>query len=212
MFELFGAIFGGVFLASRVSRDKNDARETRRLIEANKRLNEDFASTTTDENLELLICKMLDDPDRYEEVWEKLKRVFSEIPAYRDLPGLLYFPKETHSCEYSMTLRILMAKEGKIPKQEAILTEGQTMFLPSQVLEHSKQMRKMFKYIMLWVEKELQKHGVPVCLVVVIAPDNDAYKQKLVPSGKELRWDEYKDPTTLGEPIDDIWGYKWRLR
>lgn len=212
MFELFGALFGGAFLASRVSQDKNDAREVSQLIAANKKTNEDFASIATDENLEFSIRKTLDDPEQYESVWEKLKVVFADVSACHDLAGFLYFPQKTHSCEYAMALRILMAKEGKIPKQEAFLTGEQTMFLPSQVLEHSKQMRKRFKHLMLWVEKELQSHGIPVSLVVVVAPDKEAYQQKLVPSGKELLWCEYKDPTESDEPTDDIWGYKWKLQ
>lgn len=213
MFELFGALFGGTYLASKVCRDKEVAREVERLIDADKKLNEYFASIATDENLELSIRKILDDPSQYERVWEDIRDVFAVVPLCDDLTSIVYFPEETHSYEYSMVLRILMAKNGKIPKLEARLTGEQTMFLPPQVLERSKQMRKKFKQLMPWIEKELQNHGVPVRLVIVVAPDADAYQQKLVPRGKEIYCDEYKDQTIYGEqPTDNIWGYRWKLK
>lgn len=169
-----------------------------------------------DEKLELSVRENLRDPNKHDEIIKELNEVFSQLPSCSSLDAFLFYPEKKYSIEYSMALRILMAKRGKIPDGECWCngSHSGTMFLPPQTSERSRQLRKCFKELMSWVETELQKHGLPVRLAVIVSPaEYDPKFSTFCQTGREFYWDEYKK--TLDCPnasTDSIRGFIWKLK
>ena len=182
--------------------------EAEKQKEQKKQWEETFRRIAIDGDLEILVNEELNDPRKREEVWGKLQPIFAQIPSCKDIQ-MFPDPRRRSDVERDMARRILMALKGKVPQSETWNFSGANIYLPSQVTADERLKRKQFKDMMQWVETELQRHGLPVRLIVVVGyqenkDGNIRWKEK------EIYWDDYDDPTEYGKLTDNVHGFKWR--
>ena len=204
-------IFGlfAIFVAFMAWREgKNGVRSedilNQRIDERRKVIREKY----TDREMEQLLKERLDYPEQYDSVQKELREIFDQIPLCKNME----FDHKSHRgntmCN-EMALRLLMARRGKMMYFEVINSAyGMVLHqirLPEETSEYLRYMRKRFKHLFLWVEEELQRHGVPACLYLEYVDEESSVRRKTA------RAKDYVDPTDSGALFDNIIYYYWRV-
>lgn len=208
MASLIIAIIMIVFVAIKWSEKKSYERRAMYNVMIAESTLQSVRKHYTDRNLEESIRESLRSYKDREIVKAELREICDQIPECREFT-LDYFPRKGNEACSKMALRLLMAHRGKMLVDETeCIAYGSSCFppigLPSQVDAADRYKRKMCKYLLLWTEKELNSHGIPLRLYLEHTT-NGYGKNKIVP----VR--EYNDPTENGEIFDSIFGYRWSI-
>lgn len=169
-----------------------------------------FQEQYANENVELTIKEKLSHLYTYSnEIWGELEPVFKNLSFCRNLT-VDYIRNLQSPGEVDMIKRMLLAKRGLLPMEDArcVISHYDCINLPAQATQDSRNMRRIFKYVMTWCEQELQSHGVPVSLVAsIISPASRSRLQKM-----NVLWREYRDPVNTGMLCDDICELHWEYQ
>lgn len=209
MASLIIAIIMIVFVAIKWSEKKSYERRARydtMMVESNVR---SIKKHYTDRALEETLKESLRSVKDWDVVKAELREICDQIPECREFT-LDHFPRKGNKACSEMALRLLMAHRGKMLTEEAECIAYESacfppIGLPSQVDASDRYKRKMCKYLILWTEKELNKHGIPARLYLEHTTNSYNGRNDVIPAR------EYIDPTENGEVFDHIFGYRWRF-
>lgn len=207
LIALFLICFIVIKWAEKDSYDKHLKNETRFMEEKAR-----YVETTyTDRELEQVIREALDNPKYYNDIQTELRGIFNQIPVckgmrfdHRSLGG------KNNMCS-KMALRLLLAHRGKMVRGEGIETDygmkenhiGIT--IPDQLSEHHRAMRRQFRHMLIWIEAELQRHGVPAELYL-------NYGNRAVTNERMVvRAKDYECPTDHGAMFDEVSYHYWKI-
>lgn len=164
MFDLFLALFGGAYYATKIRSEKRAHKK----IEQNRKertdsATEDFNHWVTlmvDEDLEYRIPLML--KQNPELTFSKIADDVNQIgiyPQVKSYDELLYAIRNSEfklKDEEKNIIRMLLAKEGKLMKDDAWFS-----FLSPEIWDYTEKQRWIRHHkFMKWLDKELQSHGV----------------------------------------------------
>lgn len=171
-----------------------------------------FISTTyTDRELEQAIREALDNPRYNRDIQEELRGIFNHIPVCR---GMNFNHRsmggKNNMCS-EMAVRLLLAHRGKMMCGEAIdsvygmRNNRMGIVLPDQLSEYHRLMRRQFRHMLLWVEAELQRHGVPAELYLNHG-NRAVTNERMV-----VRAKDYECPTDYGAMFDEVSYHYWKV-
>ena len=171
-----------------------------------------FISTTyTDRELEQVIREALDNPRYNRDIQEELRGIFNQIPVCR---GMNFNHRsmggKNNMCS-EMAVRLLLAHRGKMMCGEAIdsiygmRNNRMGIVLPDQLSEYHRLMRRRFRHMLLWVEAELQRHGVPAELYLNHG-NRAVTNERMV-----VRAKDYECPTDYGAMFDEVSYHYWKV-
>lgn len=171
-----------------------------------------FISTTyTDRELEQVIREALDNPRYNRDIQEELRGIFNHIPVCR---GMNFNHRsmggKNNMCS-EMAVRLLLAHRGKMMCGEAIdsvygmRNNRMGIVLPNQLSEYHRLMRRRFRHMLLWVEAELQRHGVPAELYLNHG-NRAVTNERMV-----VRAKDYECPTDYGAMFDEVSYHYWKV-
>ena len=179
MFDLFLALFGGAYYAARIGSEKSEHKQMSRLsderIRQRKTNFDNWISTMVDEELEYNISKKL--KCRPEEVFAEIVDDINELDLYqKSISSYSDFLSEAHNSgfyfmwEDKIPIRMLMAKRGKLLKDDAWFS------FRSPGIWNYEEKQKWIRHhkFMLWLDRELQSHGVEPMQFVAGAALSDA--------------------------------------
>lgn len=179
----------------------------KRSVEEDRIRQEEFRAICVDNKTEMLISERLNTASEADGVWLELKEIFDQIPTCSDIQrnqfDLINGVEKEY--EYEMALRLLMGKHGLVPFLESSISSlTWNIYLPPQATAEDRKRRKQFKHMMLWLEKEMQRHGKPVRLIIQTLTDD--WRENM-----PYTTEEYRDPTNDGNLLDNIYCYTWDL-
>ena len=171
-----------------------------------------FISTTyTDRELEQVIREALDNPRYNRDIQEELRGIFNHIPVCR---GMNFNHRsmggKNNMCS-EMAVRLLLAHRGKMLCGAAIdsvygmRNNRMGIVLPDQLSEYHRLMRRRFRHMLLWVEAELQRHGVPAELYLNHG-NRAVTNERMV-----VRAKDYECPTDYGAMFDEVSYHYWKV-
>ncbi len=163
MFEIFIALFGGLYYGTKILGEKSA--HNRIEAERNKKLNDLQA------DYERWCAEMTDDDlraDLYDGLQKKPESLFRvivndinslglypQISTYTDFLVAIYKSEFKSQWEYNIPIDMLMAKRGKIQSIHTL----SAIWSPETLGKSDKERWKRHHKFMLWLDKELQKHG-----------------------------------------------------
>lgn len=163
MFELFIALFGGLYYGTKILGEKSA--HNRIEAERNKRFSDMEAdykrwrAEMTDEDLHVDLHDGLQkNPEAlFSEIVDDVNSLglYPHISTYTDFFAAIYKSEFTSDWEYKIPIDMLMAKHGKIQSIHAI----SAIWSPGTLGQSGKEKWKRHHKFMLWLDKELQKHG-----------------------------------------------------
>ena len=164
MFELFIALFGGLYYAIRTGSEKSAhkqiSRATNEEIKQKSLKFDNWISTMVDEELEYNLNKKLkDNPEElFAEIVSDINSLglYPQVNSYNEFCGEVYRAEFKGKWEYSIPLRMLMAKRGKLLRHDAWFS------FPSPGVWDYAEKQKWIRHhkFMIWLDRELQSHGV----------------------------------------------------
>ena len=148
MFELFLALFGGMYYAARIHNEKSNSKK---VDERNQKLINEL-----NEDMHCWIRKVVDEKAEYE-------MQNADNKTIQDMQSRIMNEATVTSVTSEMILMGLLAQQGKIPKgiaESGIRSRG--------VWDYAEKLRwKEQRRFMLWYDKELRKHGITEPLLFV---------------------------------------------
>lgn len=147
MFEIFGALFGGIFLSGKISSDNRKLKEIRKTFEKRAQRRQEWLSLVVDTEYENKLSYYLSNPNNIEQVKGEINNFCKELPSFE-------YIAYTNDGRFSKNvLRMLMAKQGKLPLSDAI---GSIQGPPSYNYQYQVK-RKAFDEFMAWIDCELKE-------------------------------------------------------
>lgn len=152
----------------------------------------------TDYETEKLTEEKLLDSKKFREVSEELFALVDQIPGCE---GFRFY--HWQKPWYKMCIRLLLAKEGKMIIFEAdgmaYHPGGHVVSIPHNHSQESRKDRKMMKKMLLFMEEELQSHGVPIVMKYRVVDPPPPFGEERYVVAKE-----YDDPTDRGKEFDGL--------
>ena len=148
MFEIFGALFGGMFLSGKISSDNRKLKEIRKTFERRAQRRQEWLSSVIDTEYESRLSYYISNPNNAEQVMGEVNKFCEELPSFCNIAY-------TNDGKFSKNvLRMLMVKQGKLPLSDAI---GSIQAPPSYNFQYQIK-RKSFDEFMSWIDHELQRN------------------------------------------------------
>ena len=195
MFELFIALFGGLYYAIRIGSEKSAHKQISRENDMRRsNMSEDYdrwVAAMMDKKLEYYFeGELLNNPSP---LFETIKFEINNLGIFKPVNNYFEFKSQcTQGWEKLIPLRMLMAKQGKLRGDDAYCTTNspRPYGYSGQVEWH-----RHHKF-MMWLDKELQSHGVEQMYFIEIAKHHEA---------------RYGGGEILANVIEPVWGkYFWR--
>lgn len=159
MFDLFLALFGGAYYASKIGSEKSAHKMISRESDIKiNNMNKDFkgwVSSMVDKKLEYYFeGELLNNPSP---LFETIKSEINDLGIFKPVDSYFEFKSQcAQGWEKIVPLRMLMAKQGKLRGGDAYCAPNSPIpyGYPGQM-----EWRRHHKF-MMWLDKELQSHGV----------------------------------------------------
>lgn len=164
MFDLFLALFGGAYYASKIGNEKiahKRASDKHDIIINNAKIDFDnWISNVVDEELEYNLGKELKtNPEVcFQKIIDDVNELglYPHINSYNELRSAINTSEFGAQWEYKIPMRMLMAKSGKILKNDAWFS-----ITSPRLFDYAEKQRWIRHHkFMTWIDKELQSHGI----------------------------------------------------
>lgn len=180
MFELFMALFGGLFWGGKLANDKIETQNARKTYEKNaisdSQRKNIWLSKVTDKKLEEEIELLIYDTTNYNKIWDEISETYKEMPWRRDKQFVcltptdveLHYGRGTYTkkereniVDYDTTevKRILMANHGKLLYNDAFYGINQYEYSGYPQATARKLCQDEVNFI-IWITNKLRKSGV----------------------------------------------------
>ena len=159
MIDLFLALFGGTYYATKIGRDKSNHKRAAILRETDiEQMKSDYycwRNLVVDEGLERkLVQEMSTDPGK---TFETIKAELNNLKIFKPLNGYYDFTQQcTEEWEKLIPIRMLMAKRGKLSKKDS----WTAIVSPPVSNEICREQWERHHTFMKWLDSELQIHGI----------------------------------------------------
>lgn len=159
MFDLFLALFGGAYYAARIGAEKSEHKRISRESDIRiKNMNSDFdrwVLTMSDEKLEYdLKNELQNNPTS---LFETIKSEINALEIFKPVDDYFGFMSQCNEkWEKLVPMRMLMAKNIKLLKDDAW-----TSYTSPGIWDYAEKLKwQRHHKFMMWLDKELQSHGV----------------------------------------------------
>lgn len=189
MFEIFIALFGGVYFLGKYASDKIGLNPTRVATNAYNKNLEAWRARVTDRALEMNIRKLLADVKNSPMVWDEVKDAYDEL-------GWDIESRDEFRCYFPMhpwLMQIMLAKRGKIESYNVTLG-----------IKKENKNNQNTADLVRWIQKQLNRHGIYDEVYLDIGPFyGNGYQNMVFPLdvsddyGGTYRWAPTLHPSTI---------------
>lgn len=201
MFNIFVAVFGSIFYGTKYASEKQKLRNAEKIMQHQRLTRESWLNLVTDRELEFDLKCRLQENVGVDQIWGEIRPVIASLSSCR------VSDKEKYLNPYDdffgkQTMRILLAKRGKIPAFEA----SYHVSCPGVYDPTVRRLSKQCKEVLLWTQGELENHGVFVSLA------HKGQSKSVYKKGKFVGFDDSQLYTPLMSADQCIGGeFVWRF-